>query len=106
MTKCDRPVALPSAGALTDAPFPARVRRPIGCSAMSDLVTLQEIEDAARRLAGVAVRTPLVPFAGSPPGTPSLRLKPESLQPVGSFKLRGAYAAVSALSDSERKNGV
>jgi threonine dehydratase len=73
---------------------------------MSDLVTLEEIEDAARRLAGVAVRTPLVPLAGSPPGTPSLWLKPESLQPVGSFKLRGAYAAVSALPEPERKNGV
>ena len=68
---------------------------------MSDLVTLQEIEDAAGRLSGVAVRTPLVSF----PGT-NLLLKPESLQPVGSFKLRGAFAAISGLPEDDRKNGV
>jgi threo-3-hydroxy-L-aspartate ammonia-lyase len=68
---------------------------------MAELVTLEEITDAAGRLAGVAVRTPLVPF----PGT-DLLLKPESLQPVGSFKLRGAYATISGLPDDERKSGV
>jgi threonine dehydratase len=68
---------------------------------MSDLVSLQEIEDAARRLSGVIVHTPLLPF----PGT-DLLLKPESLQPVGSFKLRGAYAAISGLPEVDRKNGV
>lgn len=72
---------------------------------MPDLVTLQEIEGAAERLSGVAVRTPLVPLRGSAPSAPLL-LKPESLQPVGSFKLRGAYAAISALAVKERKNGV
>jgi threonine dehydratase len=69
---------------------------------MSDLVSLGEIEGAARRLSGVAIRTPLVPL----PGVPALLLKPESLQPVGSFKLRGAYAAITAVSEAERKNGV
>lgn len=72
---------------------------------MPDLVTLEEIEDAAGRLSGIAVRTPLVPLRGSAPSTPLL-LKPESLQPVGSFKLRGAYAAVSALPEEQRENGV
>jgi threonine dehydratase len=72
---------------------------------MPDLVTLEEIQDAAERLSGVAVRTPLVPLRGSAPSAPLL-LKPESLQPVGSFKLRGAYNAVSALPEEERKNGV
>ena len=44
--------------------------------------------------------------------TPLLRwddrtwLKPESLQPVGAFKMRGAYNAVSSLSDEERSRGV
>lgn len=57
---------------------------------MSDLVTLAEIEAAARRLAGVAVRTPLVRYPDAP-----LWIKPESLQPVGAFKLRGAYAAMT-----------
>lgn len=72
---------------------------------MYDLVTVEEIEDAARRLAGVVVRTPLVAFPQAPSG-PSLLLKPESLQPTGSFKLRGAYNAISALPEAERKNGV
>ncbi|HEY1669206.1 MAG TPA: threonine/serine dehydratase, partial [Trebonia sp.] len=45
---------------------------------------------------GVAVRTPLVPFtSGGRAG--SLVLKPESLQPTGAFKLRGAYNAVYAV---------
>ncbi len=69
---------------------------------MSDLVSLEEIEDAARRLDGVITRTPLLPL----PGTPSLLLKPESLQPVGSFKLRGAYTAINSLPEADRKSGV
>ncbi|WP_067466820.1 threonine ammonia-lyase [Actinomadura macra] len=72
---------------------------------MSDLVTLAEIEDAAGRLAGITVRTPLVPFP-QPPDSPSLLVKPESLQPVGAFKLRGAYATISSLPEDERGRGV
>jgi threonine dehydratase len=72
---------------------------------MPDLVTLEEIEDAAQRLSGVALRTPLVRLRGTAPSAPLL-LKAESLQPVGSFKLRGAYAAISALPEEDRKNGV
>ena len=67
------------------------------------LVTVDEIRAAAARLAGVAVRTPLVPFPGA---DPPLLMKPESLQPTGSFKLRGAYAAISALAAPERERGV
>jgi threonine dehydratase len=37
---------------------------------------------------------------------PSLLIKPESLQPTGAFKLRGAYAAISLLSPEERRRGV
>jgi threo-3-hydroxy-L-aspartate ammonia-lyase len=66
-------------------------------------VAAAEIEDAAGRIAGVAVHTPLVPF---PRITPGLLIKPESLQPTGSFKLRGAYAAISADADRARKHGV
>ena len=54
---------------------------------------MAEIREAARLLAGVAVRTPLVPFPGL---GRELLVKPESLQPTGSFKLRGAYTAISA----------
>src|ERR1700730_7704450 len=54
------------------------------------LVSVDEIRSAAARLDGGIVRTPLVPF---PRVTPRLLIKPESLQPTGAFKLRGAYAA-------------
>jgi len=67
------------------------------------LVTVEEIRAAAARLAGVVVRTPLIPF---PETEPRLLIKPESLQPTGSFKLRGAFAAISALSAEERRRGV
>jgi threo-3-hydroxy-L-aspartate ammonia-lyase len=68
-----------------------------------ELVTIDEIRAAASRLAGVALRTQLVPFPGA---RPVLLLKPESLQPTGSFKLRGAYATISALPSDLRQRGV
>jgi threonine dehydratase len=72
---------------------------------MSDrpLVGLDQIRAAAVQLRGVAVRTPLVRFDG-PHGR--AYLKAESLQPIGAFKLRGAYVAIAALSDEERARGV
>ena len=70
---------------------------------MSSLVSVDEIRAAATRLEGVAFRTPLVPFPGA---DPSLLLKAESLQPTGSFKLRGAYAAISGLPARVRARGV
>ena len=70
---------------------------------MQPLVSIDEIRTAAVALAGVSVRTPLVPF---PRAEPSLLVKPESLQPVGAFKLRGAYAAMSALPAAARQIGV
>jgi threonine dehydratase len=60
-------------------------------------VSLDEIGTAARRLRGVAVRTPLIPFTGRAKGASTLLIKPESLQPTGAFKLRGAYNAVYAV---------
>ena len=71
---------------------------------MAELVSLAEVRAAARRIDGVTVRTPLVPF----PGAPGLLIKPESLQPTGAFKLRGAYNAIQALAEGEatRPNGV
>lgn len=78
-------------------------RRRMTDYASSGLVTETEITNAARRLDGVAVRTPLVPF---PRVTPRLLIKPESLQPTGAFKLRGAYAAITADLDRAVKHGV
>jgi threo-3-hydroxy-L-aspartate ammonia-lyase len=70
---------------------------------VASLVSIDEIRAAAARLDGVAVRTPLVPFPGA---DPPLLVKPESLQPTGAFKLRGAYAAISALPAGIRARGV
>jgi threo-3-hydroxy-L-aspartate ammonia-lyase len=68
-----------------------------------ELVSLAEIREAARLLAPVAVRTPLI---GWPGPEPRLLIKPESLQPTGSFKLRGAYAAIMASEPAARRYGV
>jgi threo-3-hydroxy-L-aspartate ammonia-lyase len=70
---------------------------------VSHLVSVTDIEIAAERLRGVAVHTPLVPFAGV---APPLLIKAESLQPTGAFKLRGAYTAISALPPERRSRGV
>jgi threonine dehydratase len=71
---------------------------------VADLVSLNEIRAAAQRLRGVAVRTPLLPFPGAAAaiGPPALLIKPESLQPTGAFKLRGAYNAIAALLAGEQ----
>jgi threonine dehydratase len=64
--------------------------------------SLAEVIEARERLAGVTVRTPLLQLHGST----SIWIKPEVLQPIGSFKLRGIYNAVAALDPVERKRGV
>jgi len=63
-----------------------------------DLVSLDAIRDAARHLQGVAVRTPLLPAdeLAERLGVPVF-VKPESLQRVGAFKLRGAFTLVRQL---------
>jgi threonine dehydratase len=68
-----------------------------------DLVTLDDIRAAAGRLYGVALRTPLLPLPGA---RPPLLLKPELLQPTGSFKIRGAYNAIASLPEEARRRGV
>ncbi|MGH3144663.1 MAG: threonine ammonia-lyase, partial [Rubrobacter sp.] len=69
------------------------------------MIGLEDIGLARRRLRGVALRTPLVPC---PRGglDRTLYFKPESLQPTGAFKLRGAYNKISSLSPEERRRGV
>jgi len=82
-------------------------------TAMGDLVTLDEIRAAQRRIAGVAVRTPLyrverarLRMAKIAEPEFDLYIKAESEQPIGSFKLRGAYNMVSQLSPEALKRGV
>jgi threonine dehydratase len=77
---------------------------------MNDAVTVPTIADvhrAAERIAGAAVRTPLLRSdrLDSLTGT-EVWLKPECLQRTGSFKFRGAYNRLSALSAAERARGV
>ncbi len=69
----------------------------------ADLVGIEAIRAAARTLRGIALHTPLLAF-----GPPERRhyLKAESLQPIGAFKIRGAYVAVASLDDAERARGV
>ena len=68
-------------------------------------LTLIEMQDARRRIAGSVVRTPLVRLDLGP-NFPDIRLKLENLQATNSYKLRGAVNAVAMLSEAERKLGV
>jgi len=68
-------------------------------------VSLQDIKDAQQRIKGKVNRTPLLRFYGDDlPG--EIYLKLESLQPIGSFKLRGAYNAISTADKTLLKDGV
>lgn len=68
---------------------------------------LEDLLSAAAGLDGVAVRTPLLPLArlSEQVGVP-VRLKAEFLQPIGAFKIRGAWTAVSRLDDRARQRGL
>lgn len=69
--------------------------------------TLDLIEAAAHRLQGHVRETPLLtsPFLDEIAGR-RVWVKPECLQHTGSFKFRGAWSAISALSEGERQRGV
>jgi len=69
-------------------------------------ISIDTIRDAARNIYDVAVRTPLVPLGPMSSGGPDIYLKLETLQPIGSFKIRGAYNAVRRLSRDAIANGV
>lgn len=70
-------------------------------------VTLEDIELARRRLAGIAKPTPLIRSETlSRMINGELFIKPENLQKTGSFKIRGAYNRIAALSPEEKKKGV
>ena len=75
--------------------------------ATKELVGLPEIQDARRRLEGIAVNTPLdrsralSEYVGGP-----VLIKCENLQRTGSFKIRGAYNRLSLLTPEQRQGGV
>jgi threonine dehydratase len=70
-------------------------------------VSLDALRAAAQGLNGVAVRTPLIslPALSQAAGVPVV-LKCEHLQPIGAFKIRGAYTAVSRIPAAARARGV
>lgn len=68
-------------------------------------VTIDDIRAAADRIRGSVLRTPLVPAPWADPDRP-LWIKPESLQSIGAFKVRGAFNAIAALDDATRAHGV
>jgi threonine dehydratase len=71
------------------------------------LPTVADIDEAARRLAGVALRTPLLSSAALDAMTGGrVFLKAETLQRTGSFKFRGAYNKLAAIPPERKANGV
>ena len=74
------------------------------------LASLETIREAAARIAGIAIKTPLIraPFPGiADPGTgKEIWLKAESLQPIGAFKIRGAANKILQLTPEEISRGV
>jgi threonine dehydratase len=73
--------------------------------ATDSLVSLETIREAAARIAGIAIKTPLVraPFPGI---AAEIWLKAESLQPIGAFKIRGAANKILQLTPEEIARGV
>lgn len=67
------------------------------------MITIDDVRAAAKSIAGIAVRTPLLP---SWTIGPDLWLKPENLQPVGAFKVRGAVHALMSLPGEAQAAGV
>lgn len=74
---------------------------------MSLAITLTDVQAAAQRLAGVALRTPLLRSRTLDEATgATVYLKAEHLQRMGAFKFRGAYNALAQFSPAQRKAGV
>ncbi|UCF09229.1 MAG: pyridoxal-phosphate dependent enzyme, partial [Thermoplasmata archaeon] len=109
---------IPSAGSvLPSVPLGKRIRykrllyvkygKGNGLSVGVELVDLAAIEQAFERINGVANRTP-VQTSRTVDGKlgASVFFKCENFQRTGSFKFRGAYNALSLLSEDERKRGV
>jgi threonine dehydratase len=69
------------------------------------LVTIDDIRAAAELIRPYIVRTPLVPAGWADDERP-LWIKPENLQQIGAFKVRGAFNAIAKLDESVRTRGV
>lgn len=69
-------------------------------------ITLAEVEQARRNIAGIAFRTPLVRLNADGLGEHEIFLKLENLQPIGSFKIRGAANAMARAPREQLNRGV
>jgi threonine dehydratase len=76
--------------------------------ALTRRISLDTVRDATKTVYRAALRTPLVrlELPGTPTAGPEIFLKLETLQPIGSFKIRGAQNAIARLSRDELANGV
>jgi len=74
---------------------------------LKDLPTFADIEDAAQRIQGITVHTPLLRYdvLDQAIGAP-VWIKPETLQRTGSFKMRGAWNRISRIPDADKSKGV
>jgi threonine dehydratase len=70
------------------------------------MITLVDVHAAQSRLQGITIRTRLIEFPLCAEDPRRLFLKPENQQPIGAFKLRGAYNKIASLSEAERAKGV
>src|SRR3954465_14687676 len=75
---------------------------PVSVESPTRLVSLVDILEAQQRIKGVALHTPLIPHSKGA----GLYFKADSLQPIGAFKIRGAYNKIAGLPEAERKRGV
>jgi len=88
---------------------------------VNPVIALSDLRSAQARLHGITVRTRLIEFdpgvphvslllrdmgISRPDASRRLFLKPENQQPIGAFKLRGAYNKIASLPEDERKHGV
>src|SRR5580704_4433072 len=70
------------------------------------MIALSDLDSARSRLQGITTRTRLIEFKLCGDDPRRLFLKPENQQPIGAFKLRGAYNKVASLTPEERRRGV
>ena len=68
--------------------------------------SLSDFREASKRLKGIALHTPLMPLRRYKEEDTNILLKPEVLQPIGSYKIRGVYNWVAQLSPEERRRGI
>lgn len=75
------------------------------CGNLLHVISLADIQEARRVIANTAIRTPLIRL-NVPDASAEIYLKLENLQPIGSFKIRGAASAIARLTPAELERGV